>query len=37
MLFGSDYPFVDLKRSVLIVKSMGLSNNEEDVYCDNTK
>ncbi len=38
ILFGSDYPFVDLKQSVAIVKSMGLSKNEEEgVFCDNAR
>lgn len=29
ILFGSDYPLVDLKQSVAIVKSLGLSRDEE--------
>jgi len=38
ILFGSDYPFVDLKQSVAIVKSMGLSKNEEEaVFCNNAR
>ena len=38
ILFGSDYPFVDLKRSVEIVKSLGLSGEEEEkVFCENAR
>ena len=38
ILFGSDYPFVDLKQSVAIVKSLGLQREEEEkVFCENAR
>ncbi len=38
ILFGSDYPFVDLKQSVAIVKSLGLQRQEEErVFCENAR
>jgi aminocarboxymuconate-semialdehyde decarboxylase len=38
ILFGSDYPFVDLKRSVEVVKSLSLSLEEEEkVFCENAR
>ena len=38
ILFGSDYPFVDLMQSVAIVKSLSLTREEEDkVFCENAR
>jgi predicted TIM-barrel fold metal-dependent hydrolase len=38
ILFGSDYPFADLKQSVAIVKSLGLQREEEEkVFCENAR
>jgi len=38
ILFGSDYPFADLKQSVAIVKSLGLQREkEEQVFCENAR
>jgi aminocarboxymuconate-semialdehyde decarboxylase len=38
ILFGSDYPFVNLKQSVAIVKSLSLSKGDEDrIFSENAK
>ena len=38
ILFGSDYPFVNLTQSVTIVKSLNLSREDEGrIFCENAK